>query len=77
MSNDSMQWDGSLSDAEELALRRRHVDPLTRLPGRLPCLQWLEVDDNAWSVARSRGLLLIDLDMFRRQERQLAFDTLS
>ena len=57
---------GITSDAEELAMRRNHIDPLTRLPGRLPCLHWMEADDNAWSVAAPRGLLHLDLDMFRR-----------
>lgn len=53
-------------DAAELARRREHLDPLTGLPDRLRCLQWLEVDDNAWPHEDvARGLVHIDLDMFK------------
>lgn len=53
-------------DAGELEQRRADVDPLTGLPQRLRCLEWFEVDDNAWSSGRNRALLLLDLDVFRR-----------
>ncbi len=49
----------------ELALRRAHVDPLTRLPDRLRCLEWFSVDENAWTSDRTRALLLLDLDNFK------------
>jgi len=53
-------------EAAELAQRRQHIDPLTGLPDRLRCMQWLEVDENAWPVNVQRGLLFMDLDELAR-----------
>ncbi len=53
-------------ESAELALRRAHVDPLTRLPDRLRCLEWFSVDENVWASDRIRGLLMLDLDFFMR-----------
>lgn len=61
--------------ATELELRREHVDPLTGLPDRRRCVKWLEVDDNAWPDGdRARGLLFLDLDMFKRFNEAYGFD---
>ncbi len=52
--------------AAELDRRRDHVDPMTGLPDRYRLVKWLETDDNAWPSGPCRGLVLIDLDFFRR-----------
>lgn len=50
----------------ELDLRRNHVDPLTRLPDRLRCLQWFEADEHAWPTDGAWGLMMVDIDYFTR-----------
>lgn len=52
--------------AAELVQRRAHVDPLTGLPDRLRCLEWFSSDEHAWTGECVRGLLLLDLDFFKR-----------